>query len=198
MRDNRRLIGVVMGGDTAFARDRLMAELMDQGFVNAQAMAVSPWTAPRVPPSARYSAANFVPGAAIPEVRVNQVAKAEPAPVPASQPPSPIRLATTAATVPADPGMPSIGSWVIQVGSFVDSRSANLALERASSALPAPVRSHGAITVDEVQMAQKTFHRARVINLTQDEAIEGCRKLEQRKIYCSAIQVTAWNTPGAR
>ena len=30
MRDNRRLIGVVMGGNTAFQRDRLMAELMDR------------------------------------------------------------------------------------------------------------------------------------------------------------------------
>ena len=38
---------------------------------------------------------------------------------------------------------------------------------------------------------------ARLINLSQDEAINGCKKLSQRKIYCSAIQVTAWNTPGA-
>jgi D-alanyl-D-alanine carboxypeptidase len=42
MRDNRRLIGVVMGGNSAFQRDRLMAELMDQGFVTAQAQAMSP------------------------------------------------------------------------------------------------------------------------------------------------------------
>ena len=47
-------------------------------------------------------------------------------------------------------------------------------------------------------MAQKTFHRARVTNLSQDEAVDGCKRLEQRKIYCSALQVTAWNTPGAR
>jgi hypothetical protein len=87
---------------------------------------------------------------------------------------------------------------VIQVGSFSDSRSAQLALDRATMALPETARSHGAITVDEVQMAQKTFHRARLINLTQEEAVLGCKKLEQRKIYCSALQVTAWNTPGAR
>ena len=37
VRDNRRLIGVVMGGNSAFQRDRLMAELMDHGFVTAQA-----------------------------------------------------------------------------------------------------------------------------------------------------------------
>src|SRR6185503_19368235 len=89
MRDNRCLIGVVMGGDTAFQRDRLMAELMDRGFGVAQSTAVSAWTPQRVPPSARYSAANFVPGTAIPEVRINQVAKAEPAPVPTTNPPPP-------------------------------------------------------------------------------------------------------------
>ena len=106
--------------------------------------------------------------------------------------------ARASSAVSADPGQPPLGSWVIQVGSFSDSRSAQLALDRATTALPETARSHSAITVDEVQMAQKTFHRARLINLTQEEAVLGCRKLEQRKIYCSALQVTAWNTPGAR
>jgi hypothetical protein len=52
--------------------------------------------------------------------------------------------------------------------------------------------------VDEVQMANKTFHRARLTNLSQGQAVDGCKRLEKKKIYCSAIQVTAWNTPGAR
>src|SRR6266446_2700369 len=188
MHDNRRLIGVVMGGDSAFQRDRLMAVLMDQGFVTAQTMRLSAWTSPRVPPSARYAAANFVPGAAAAEVpRVSQVVKAEPAPVPPASPlPPPItRVATTAAVVAPEPNSLAIGSWVIQIGSFSDSRAALSALERASSALPDPIRSHGAATVDEVQMAQKTLHRARLTNLSQEEAISGCKRLEQRKIYCS-------------
>ena len=62
VRDNRRLIGVVMGGNTAFQRDKLMAELMDQGFATAEAQNISPWTSPHVPSTARYSAANFVAG----------------------------------------------------------------------------------------------------------------------------------------
>ena len=110
----------------------------------------------------------------------------------------PFRVATVAPTPAPDPGAPSIGSWVIQIGSFGDSRAAQLALERVSSALPETIRSHGAVTIDEVQMAQKTFHRARVTNLSQDEAVDACKRLEQRKIYCAAIQVTAWNTPAAR
>ncbi len=200
-RDNRRLIGVVMGGDSAFQRDRLMADLMDRGFATGQTMALSPWTSPRKPPSARYAAANFATGTSIPDAPP-RVIRAEPAAVPAVPPPAaaPLRVASAApaAAPAADTGAPSVGSWVIQIGSFGDSRAAQLALERVSSALPDAIRSHGAITVDEVQMAQKTFHRARVINLSQDEAIDGCKRLEQRKIYCAAIQVTAWNTPGAR
>ncbi len=208
MRDNRRLIGVVMGGDTAFQRDRLMAELMDRGFAMAGSLALSPWTPQRMPPSARYNAANFVPGSAIPDTPKHaplmaQASKtpAEPAP-PANQSPlAPVRVASatpTAPAAPADPGQPALGTWVIQVGSFSDSKSAQLALDRATTALPETARGHSAVTVDEVQMAQKTFHRARLINLTQEEAVLGCKKLEQRKVYCSALQVTAWNTPGAR
>ena len=94
MRDNRRLIGVVMGGNSAFQRDRLMAELMDRGFTTAQATSVSAWTSPRVPSSARYSAANFVQGIGSPDVvRVNAVAKAEPAlQSPSAPPPAAARV----------------------------------------------------------------------------------------------------------
>jgi D-alanyl-D-alanine carboxypeptidase len=200
MRENRRLIGVVMGGDSGYTRDRLMAELMDRGFDSARAMQLSAWTSPRIPPSARYAAANFVPGAGFPETaRVGQVVKAEPAPAaPAAVAPPPIQLATTSPAAPVVSSAPTIGSWVIQVGSFNDGHSAEVALERATSALPDPIRSHGSATIDEVQMAQRTFHRARLANLSQSEAVDGCKKLTQRKIYCSALQVTAWNTPGAR
>lgn len=206
VRDSRRLIGVVMGGDTAWSRDRLMAELMDQGFLLAQAQSMPAWNWPRPPQSARYTASSFVAGTTIVEAPhlAPPVAKAEPAPTLPPKPAVPVRLANAEPTAPvpsastADPSTPAIGSWVIQVGSFSDSRAAQAALERANSMLPEVIRSHGALSIDEVQMAAKTFHRARVTNLSQDEAIDGCKKLEQRKVYCSAIQVTAWNTPGAR
>jgi D-alanyl-D-alanine carboxypeptidase len=199
VRDNRRLIGVVMGGDSPGQRDHLMAELMDRGFATAEAMKLSPWTAPRVPPSARYAAANFVPGSIIPNVpSVGQVVRAEPMPTAkALKSTRTIKVASADATVPAANVEPAIGSWVIQVGSFSDSHSAEFALERATAALPELIRAHGTTTIDEVQLAQRTFHRARLTNLSQSEAVEGCKRLERQKIYCSALEVTAWNTPGA-
>jgi D-alanyl-D-alanine carboxypeptidase len=211
IRDNRRLIGVVMGGDSAGQRDRMMALLMDQGFAAAATMRLSPWTNIRKPPSARYTAANFDPSLIIPETtpRIAVASAQQPlagftagAPPVPPQPQAPQRVAIAA--VPsasegsvAPPGGPTIGSWVIQVGSFSDSHAAQLALERAASALADTMRS-AATAVDEVQMASKTFHRARLTNLSQAQAVDGCKRLEKRKIYCSAIQVTAWNTPGAR
>jgi D-alanyl-D-alanine carboxypeptidase len=207
MRDNRRLIGVVMGGDSAGQRDRMMAMLMDQGFASAATMRLSAWTNIRKPPSARYTSANFDPSLIIPESTPRMAtASAAPlagfaaaAPPPAPQPPATQRVAGPAVP-PAEgsvaPNGPPIGSWVMQVGSFNDPQAAQLALERASSTL-VDMRSVTA-AVDEVQMANKTFHRARLTNLSQAQAVDGCKRLEKKKIYCSAIQVTAWNTPNAR
>ena len=213
MRDNRRLIGVVMGGDSAGQRDRMMAMLMDQGFVMASTMRLSPWTNIRKPPSARYTSANFDPSLIIPESTPRLAtasaqpplagfAAAAPPAAPAAQ--AEQRVASLAAPPPAQgsvappPGGPPIGTWVIQVGSFADSQAAQLALGRASSALSENQRLTSSAAIDEVQMANKTFHRARITNLSQADAIDGCKRLEKKKIYCSAIQVTAWNTPGAR
>lgn len=197
MRDNRRLIGVVMGGESASRRDRQMADLMDRGFASAQAMGISPWTSIRKPPSARYSAAQFVPGAAIQEAPRAVMAKAEPSPPPAATPQAPVATRVAGPAVPT-PENPSLGSWVIQVGSFNEPQSAQLALERATAALPSAMRSNASAAVDEIQMASKVFHRARLTNLSQEQAVDGCKRLEKQKIYCSPLQITSWNTPGAR
>ena len=87
---------------------------------------------------------------------------------------------------------------MIQVGSFNEPQAAQLALERATAALPTTMRSNASAAVDEIQMASKVFHRARLTNLSQEQAVDGCKRLEKQKIYCSPLQVTAWNTPGAR
>jgi D-alanyl-D-alanine carboxypeptidase len=140
MRDNRRLIGVVMGGDSAGQRDRMMAMLMDQGFASAATMRLSAWTNIRKPPSARYTSANFDPSLIIPE-STPRLATASAAPLAgftaAAPTPPPQRVAGPAVPPPAEgsvaPNGPPIGSWVIQVGSFNDPQAAQLALERGGA-----------------------------------------------------------------
>ncbi|MBV8190053.1 MAG: D-alanyl-D-alanine carboxypeptidase [Alphaproteobacteria bacterium] len=204
VRDNRRLIGVVMGGDSGWQRDKLMAELMDHGFASAQALRLSPWTAMRKPASARYTAANFDPSLVLP-LSTPHLAAAAPqgAGTDAVVQAASIDQRNSTGSVASAEGSavvsgPAIGSWAIQVGSFSDTQAAQQALERASSVLPSSTRSAAAASIEEVQMATKTFHRARLTNLSQPQAVEGCKALEKRRIYCSALQVTAWNTPGAR
>lgn len=214
-RDGRRVIGVVMGGDSASLRDRDMAVLMDRGFAAAQAQSLPAWSAPRPPATARYSAVNFAPGMPLPKTDppARSIVRAEPpaAPAPpasataaaphdpaAPTPGSGPRVAAAAPAPPAPgPAPAQLGGWVIQIGSFNDSRTAEVALERASGSLPS-LAGKAAPTIDEIQLAGKSFHRARLANLSQDEALDGCKRLEQRKIFCAALQVTAWNTAGAR
>jgi D-alanyl-D-alanine carboxypeptidase len=213
-RDGRRLIGVVMGGQSAFARDRLMAELMNGAFNRADQMNLAGFAPPPTSAGARYAAAHFAPNAAIPApvLRSDTVAFLK-APSPAALPkpaavPTPASLAGFA---PAPPAMapstkvssteataPTIGSWVMQFGSFGNPKAAMQALDRASAALPDGLRGRGAASVDEVNLANKTFHRARLTNLRQEEALDGCKQLEKRKITCAPVQVTALNTPAAR
>ena len=211
MRDNRRLIGVVMGGDSAGQRDRMMADADGPGLRHGgdhAALGAGPTSASRRRPAIPRPIS--IPAWSFPRARRGWPRRV-PQPLAgftAAAPPPATRAAARAArrqpgragARPGQrraPGGPSIGSWVIQVGSFSDPQAAQLALERAASTLADMSFGH-ATAVDEVQMANKTFHRARLTNLSQGQAVDGCKRLEKKKIYCSAIQVTAWNTPGAR
>ena len=211
MRDNRRLIGVVMGGDSAGQRDRMMAMLMDQGFASAATMRLSAWTNIRKPPSARYTSANFDPSLVIPESTPRLATAsaqplagftaAAPPPPPAPQPPASQRVAGPAAPPPRRRQRRAPAARRSAAGS---SRSARSTIRRPPSSRWSGRRRRWSTcrsvtaAVDEVQMANKTFHRARLTNLSQAQAVDGCKRLEKKKIYCSAIQVTAWNTPNAR
>jgi hypothetical protein len=204
MRDNRRLIGVVMGGDSAGQRDRMMAMLMDQGFASAATMRLSAWTNIRKPPSARYTSANFDPGLVIPE-STPRLATASAAPLagftaaarrprwlnrPPRRRPRRRRRRRAASPPTARRGQLGHPGRVVQIR-----RPPSL---RWSGPPQLADMSSVTATVDEVQMANKTFHRARLTNLSQGQAVDGCKRLEKKKSYCSAIQVTAWKTPNAR
>ena len=139
MRDNRRLIGVVMGGDSAGQRDRMMAMLMDQGFASAATMRLSAWTNIRKPPSARYTSANFDPGLVIPE-STPRLATASAAPLagftaaapppPAPQPPASQRVAGPAVPPPAEGSVAPKAARRSAAGS---SRSARSTIRRPPS-----------------------------------------------------------------
>src|SRR5206468_11730683 len=107
VRDGHRLIGVVMGGQSAGWRDRQMAALLDQGFAdigNGQAPS-RPVMASVQPSASSHSAQPQAPGYATSPSAAPAAASAapqqrNPAPVVASMPPQ-----GDTATVPGRSGM---------------------------------------------------------------------------------------------
>src|SRR5205085_10762056 len=80
VRDGRRLVGVIMGGRSARARDQQMGSLLDQGFaVLAATRPAQPQTAPVVATAAPAASTTITP-AAITVVRPAAAAPAAPAP----------------------------------------------------------------------------------------------------------------------
>jgi hypothetical protein len=174
VRDNRRLIGVVMGGNTAFQRDRLMAELMDQGFVTAQAQAMS-----RLDLAARAAVGALHGG----EFRARhrragrgsrqRVTKAEPAAQPRRG-----ALAVAALRARAehrrklgDPGR-LVQRFARRPG------GARARHRRAAGADPLAWRGDGRRGAG---LREDPAPR-RLTNLSQQEAVDGCKRLSQHKI----------------
>ena len=70
-----------------------MADLMDRGFVTAQAPQPAGVKFPRSPSTPRYTAAQFAPGAALPEPP-RSVAAVKPPAAPTNQPAPPVTVAS--------------------------------------------------------------------------------------------------------
>ena len=180
MRDNRRLIGVVMGGDSAGQRDRMMAELMDRGFaigpdhaalaLDAAAQAavgalhrgqfrsrasVIPETTPRLAAVNGRTCASRrrAPAHRSRRARSTRVAGPPRAPAQRSCPPS---------------GQP-VDRQLGDPGRLVQRSAGRPARpERASSALPDAMRSPAAPRPStRCRWPTRRFHRARLTNLSQ-------------------------------
>ncbi|HYC03181.1 MAG TPA: D-alanyl-D-alanine carboxypeptidase family protein [Azospirillaceae bacterium] len=170
-RDGRRLIGVVMGGETSGWRDRHMAELLDRGFSGAAGARVlvaakgkaKPAPAERTDPT-------------IGDV-VNAVAKAD------------LGLTGTAVAAPLAPEMATQAApsgWGVQVGAFSDraasQRAVAQATERAGGLL------NGAVPhLSEARADRGTIYRARLMGLDEKTARAACARLAKAGATCLTV-----------
>lgn len=204
-RDGRRLIAVVMGGDTAAWRDRRTADLLDRGFEEvayAKAKAPTPPLNPKnqtaVAALAKYappqgpeaigegdaeSGLDLVGDAAamqpIPDLAPPPVASA-----PAAAPRKPKASEKVAALAPA-PRKPA-GGWAIQVGAYSDRRAAENA---ARQAMLAQGDAGGANPrIEAFQGGQRTLYRARVVGLSSDDAQRACAQLKRESRPCMVLR----------
>ena len=193
-RDGRRLIGVVLGGDSAQSRDNHMAELMDKGFgMTGGTLVAGNGNVITVGARPANAGSNLTPLA--------RVGTATPAPMlppsfneltPAKQgmasnklPPNPFAVASSNARQTPQGGEPT--QVAMQVGAYSDADAARRAVTLARFSLP-DLGGHGSIA--PLERNGRTLYRARILGLGEDQAAIGCRRLAQSNILdCTVVRV---------
>jgi D-alanyl-D-alanine carboxypeptidase len=205
VRENRRIIGVVMGGPSPVARDQYMGKLLDAGFArmpeaspdirHATAPAAPALVAPALVASAPVASTTPIsepPSRAVKSKLEAQMAAAEEraaktktvrtakADAPAKS--SSVSIIAAAEAAAITPPTPS-GGWMVQVGAFNRIDAARKAAESAARAAPGPLADAG-IEISSLDRKKSKVHRARLVGLSEKEAKEACRILERRKQDC--------------
>lgn len=190
-RGNRRLIGVVFGGQSAAQRDRHMGGLLDAAFARAPGsggvdMASLP--AQTEPERTSIAAKAPVPAETNTDYRAVMRAMAmakEGQMKTASLKPAKGR-APAKAEETGDAGADDEG-WGIQVGAFSKQTSARDAANAAKHKL-GKLASEASISVLRAKSEGKThLFRARVEGLSEESAREACRRLAKSKTSCSVF-----------
>jgi D-alanyl-D-alanine carboxypeptidase len=177
-RDNRRLIGVVMGGESARARDAHMAQLLNAAFASRRgnpnnmmvAKAEEPADAESAPPvpAKRGIAARAVSA-------LSPVSRAEAAP-----------LAGDAGTLrKAGERVGQLQHWSVQLGAFSHHAAAEKA---AASVTKLPVaKGKSVVILEPAKTDTERLYRARLVNFTKQEANAVCSSLHKRHLKCSVV-----------
>lgn len=197
-RDGRRLIGVVFGGQSATARDRHMAQLLDAAFAKApgstgvelaempeqqgedDSVAATPAKTKR---KVKAAAAHHSDTRAV----MKAMAAGQAGRLSASAKPSKVAARAKAAADDEEDasGDADEDNWGIQVGAYAQQAKAKEAVTTARHKL-------GKLVSDgEVSIARNKGHhapyRARLIGLSKETAREACRRLGKSGISCAII-----------
>jgi D-alanyl-D-alanine carboxypeptidase len=206
VRGEHRLIGVIMGGQSAGWRDRQMAGLLDQGFADlgtGQAVAR--------PVIAAVPAATV---AAVPVQMTTQVTTTTPAPVAAQANPAPVMASAAAqgdaAGAPGKAGVignalrhlapvgkaeaapltreaPGGGEdWSIQLGAFRAEAAAEQAVRHVAGVAGLKGKPHEILA--PAKNDQNRLYRALLMRFTPKGAQAACAELHKKGIACSVVR----------
>ena len=210
VRDNRRLVSVVMGGFTAASRDTHMADLLDRGFVRASLYGRGDWVAQadfsgdRMGIEGAPAVAPATPAAPARQPERLLASLQAPEPSPSAQPSLP-QTAEGSANDPirelmarAEPSaaqrsetlhrlepVGSSASWGVQVGAFSNPDNARQHASQAAGRLGQDL-FNARVDIDEVGGPQ-TFFRARLVNLDENQAYRACRSLTREGMDCMVV-----------
>jgi D-alanyl-D-alanine carboxypeptidase len=171
VRDNRRLVGVVMGGPSPHARDMEMAQLLNDAFAGRGAappvMVATSEPDSEVEPNPH----SFTRRAARALAKLSPIGRAEAA-TPVHAPRARHEAAET---------------WGIQVGAFAQEAAAEKAAEKAVAKLPAlHTKTIQVLSPGQPQQGER-YYRARLIGFSERDAERTCHALHKKHVQCAVI-----------
>ncbi|MDP1557644.1 MAG: D-alanyl-D-alanine carboxypeptidase family protein [Nitrosomonas sp.] len=170
-RGNRRVIAVVMGGQTAASRDQHIAKLLDRTFTHTVAIQQTGNT-------------HAVSAAAL------RISHPAPVPKPASlqgKAPAPTVMTQQAAqpkirVEPQRVAVVNSDSWEVQIGSY-------LARDRAQAQAQAATRwISGEVAITEVEISNRKLYRARLVGMKENQARTACLSLVRQGMECLVVR----------
>jgi len=174
VRNGRRLIGVVLGGESTHARDAKMAALLDDGFDRTAPDTSNTLVASANPaPSATAQPFNGGDGAFESQsfgARAKRVLRHL----------SPIGTAEAAPVKSSRGGEVETGGWDIQVGAFAQQPAAEKAARAALAELPS-ARGHA------INVSKDRLYRARVTGFSEKDAEHACQALHKKHHDCALV-----------
>lgn len=198
VRNNRRVVSVVMGGFTAASRDTHMADLLDRGFARLSMLQRGDWIAqtdvlgdrmefPQSPPASaqQLAAAPAVDAASIDVNDAQQHFFQSEMGVEMGSADDPIRalIAQAETSRPLDTRSP--GSWAVQVGAFNDPAQARHLATRAADRLTNLL--HDARVSVAASDSDQHIFRARLIDLQESDARSACHSLRSQGMDCMVV-----------
>ena len=181
VRNGRRLIGVVMGGQSPYSRDMQMAALLNDGFSRTAPDTMEALTASVNAPAAVAPAAPvFASGNGAFEsqsfgARAKRVLHHL----------SPIGTAE-ASTGKSTRGDVETGRWGIQVGAFAQQGAAEKAAHAAIAALPS-AKGHAISVAKPGEGEKDRFYRARIGGFSEKDAERACQTLHRKHRDCALV-----------
>ena len=178
-RGNRRVVGVVMGGQSATSRDQHMAQLLDRSFTHS-VMAKSVRNVSNINVS-NMEARPAVPMRASMSIPISQPASSQVRTLEPAMMQRPVQAKATVASQRAA-GVDSNNRWGIQIGSYQ-------AYKRAQAQAQAATRwVAGEVVVTEVEVSNRKLYRAQLVGLQRNEAHTACQSLVRQGIGCLVVR----------
>lgn len=178
IRDGRRVIGIVLGGNSPRSRNVQMASLLDRGFKQQVQVAKGP------KPTATALAA--LPP--LPDLKP-EIERIEIAALPTLSPTlaEAVDEGDSVDEPQSDAFETGTEPWSIQVGAFTRREAAERATLAAVGAIP-QILTAARPTVMEVATDSATIYRARLTGLTEAQARQACRHLHEQLTACLAVR----------